>query len=421
MHILHVVPYFYPAWAYGGIPRLVYGLARAQYKQGHRVSVLTTDAFDQQTRLPSGSAPRVIHGIDVITMPNLSNRLAYHHQAFLPVGMGTAFRRIETSSPDILHLHGHRHLLNNAARTFALRHNLPYVLTPNGTLPAIERKIAIKAVFDLVFGRKVIRDAQLLIAVSRAEVAQFRQAGVPPGKVVEIPNGLDLAEFDPAPGPEPFRERFDVRAPFVLYLGKLTPRKGVDHLIRAMARVSHQDVVLVVAGNDMGVARALRRTTREIGLEHRVRFVGLLTGEDRLSALAGASLLVYPSTQEIFGLVPFEGLLAGTPAVVVDDCGCGELVQKAGAGLLVPFADPDRLAHAIDTLLDDPERCADMVTRGRQFIRNFLAWDRIGNLTLEAYQVAVTRARGRRHRAYPGHGTGPAHAIAARRRTRDGS
>ncbi len=388
------MPYFYPAWAYGGIPRLVYGLARAQRVLGHRPTVLTTDALDSTSRASRPLGRSVVHGIQVITLPNLSNWLAYRHQAFLPRGVGRTLRRLEEDPPDILHLHGHRHLLNNAARTFARRTGVPYVMTPNGTLPPIERKVAIKALFDLVLGNQVVRDAARLIAVSRAEVAQFRRAGVPPDRIVEIPNAVDLAEFEHLPEGERFRRRFGVAGPYVLYLGKLTPRKGVDHLIRAMRHVARREVCLVVAGNDMGMQARLERLARRTGVADRVRFVGLLTGEDRLSALAGASVLVYPSTWEIFGLVPFEGLMAGTPVVVADDCGCGELVQQARAGLLVPYADPVQLAEAIDRLLENERLRSRMVARGRRFIRRFLSWDRVARMTQAVY-TTVLGERGR--------------------------
>ena len=65
----------------------------------------------------------------------------------------------------------------------------------------------------------------------------------------------------------------------------------------------------------------------------------LLEGNERLSLLVDSDVLVYPSSDEIFGLVPFEGLMCGAPVVVGGDCGCGQLIREAGAGLLVNHAD----------------------------------------------------------------------------------
>ena len=84
MHILQVTPYFPPAYAYGGIPRIVHGLSHNLHKMGHRVSVLTTDACDAVSRVD-----RTIYGnedgVHVWSVPNISNRLAYHQQLFLPL------------------------------------------------------------------------------------------------------------------------------------------------------------------------------------------------------------------------------------------------------------------------------------------------------------------------------------------------
>jgi len=382
-----VVPYFYPAWAYGGIPRLAYGLGRALVDRGHQVSVVTTDALDRDSRSPAGRED--FGGLVVHRLPNLSNRLAYDHQLFLPRGAGALLRR-EVEAADVVHLHGFWHLLNNAALSALQRTPRPLVLTPNGTLPIIERKQGVKKVWDAVLGRPVRQAVDRWIAVSRAEVNQFARAGIRQQDVHLIFNGLDLGEFEKLPESGVFRRSQGLGAePLVLYLGKLTPRKGVDHLVEAMARLRDPTATLVVAGNDMGVGAELAQRSERLGLGTRVRFVGLLTGQERLAALADADLLVYPSTDEIFGLVPFEGLLCGTPAVVSDDCGCGELVAKARAGELVRYGQPEALARAIDGLLGDEGRRRRMVERGKEFIASHFAWPRIALQTEAVYKSAL--------------------------------
>src|SRR5438034_1069928 len=103
----------------------------------------------------------------------------------------------------------------------------------------------------------------------------------------------------------------------------------------------------------MGGAPAARTPVRARRLDGCSTATGLLRGRDRLEALADADAVVYPSEHEIFGLVPLEALLAGTPVVVADDSGCGEIIRQAG-GDVVPLGDADALALAIDRILDDP-------------------------------------------------------------------
>ena len=110
----------------------------------------------------------------------------------------------------------------------------------------------------------------------------------------------------------------------------------------------------MIAGNDMGAGADTRSLVRSLGLEARTVFTGLLRGQERLDALADADVVVYPSQDEVFGLVPLEALLSGTPVIVADDSGCGEIVRQTGGGQVVPLGDVDALARAIATMLDAP-------------------------------------------------------------------
>lgn len=385
LHIAQVVPYFYPAWAYGGIPRLAWGLSRALVARGHRVTVFTTDALDATRRAPPGRES--LDGVEIHRFPNLSNHLAYQHQGFAPLGMAGALAA-RGRDFDVIHVHGHRHLPGLMAHRLARWTRTPLVLTPNGTLPNLERKARLKAAFDRLGGDALVADADALIAVSRAEINQMRRHGVPADRISLIPNGIDLAEFEALPPRGTFAAGAGLGGRrIVLYLGKLTPRKGVDHLLGAFALLGLPDVALVIAGNDMaGLLPGLKRRAAELGISDAVRFVGLIEGEQRLAALADADVLAYPSADEIFGLVPFEGLLAGAPAVVGDDCGCGELVAAANAGLLVRYGDVYALCAALKRLLEDPADRAARVARGRAYIARHFQWSRVGELTEAVYR-----------------------------------
>jgi len=379
MHVLQVTPYFPPTWAYGGIPRIVDGLSRALVARGVAVTVLTTDAFDGARR--ADVPPERDHeGVRVRTVRNLSNRLAYSQQLFLPRGVARALDGLPPI--DVIHLHGHRHLLNNAALRAAPE--IPYALTANGTLRRHEKKIGLKGVWDLTISGGIPRGAARCVAVSAADVGDHLRAGISAERVARIPNGLDLAEFEPLPPRGGFRRAHGLgERPLVAYLGQLSPRKGVGHLVEAFAGNPPGGAVLVIAGNDMGAADAIRG---QAAGNPAVRMVGLLEGRDRLGLLADADVLVYASTAEIFGLVPWEGLLCGAPVVVADDCGCGELIAEAGAGLLVRYGDVAGLRARIDTLLRDRVVARAMVGRGRRYIHERLGFPRVADLPEAMYR-----------------------------------
>jgi glycosyltransferase involved in cell wall biosynthesis len=362
LRILHVTPYYEHAWAYGGIPRVVSALASGLVVRGHQVTVCTTDARVRDERLPRPDGTRRFvpwgettpAGVDVRIFPNVSNRLAYDLQFFLPVGL-SAYLRTHAADFDIAHVHACHNIPGAMASRYFRRAKVPYVLTPNGTAPRIERRLLAKYLFDLSIGRNVLGGAALLLAVSEAERVQLRSMDVPEGRIAVIPNPSDLDEFT-----VPIeRGRFRARArlgdgELIMFLGKLTPRKRLDVLAHAFASLARPGARLIVVGNDMGYGAELDRLIDTLRIGDRTVRTGLLTGRDRLEALADADVVVYPSKDEIFGLVPIEAILCGTPVVVADDSGCGEVITRVGGGLVVPQGNAADLAKAITDVLEAP-------------------------------------------------------------------
>ena len=111
LRILHVVPYYEQAWAYGGIPRLATTMTRALARRGHDVVVCTTDACDAHARAASQAGR---HGVEVRTFPNLSNAAAYHLQVFTPIGLRSHLRAT-AGTFDV----GHIHACHNLPGVFA--------------------------------------------------------------------------------------------------------------------------------------------------------------------------------------------------------------------------------------------------------------------------------------------------------------
>jgi len=380
LRILHVTPYFTDAWAYGGIPRVAGALARGLAKRGHAVTVCTTDARDASSRaaVPSG---QTMDGVAVHVFPNFSNRLAYHLQLFLPLRLGSFLRR-HRAAFDVAHVHACRNLPGAIAARHLRKAGVPYVIAPNGTAPNIERRRLAKRAFDVLFGRRVLTGAARVIAVSDAERRQLLALGVPSDAIRIVANPIDLGEFDPPIARGRFRAALGIgSSPIVLFLGKLTPRKRVDDLMRAFASLARPDARLVIAGNDMGSETQLRALAASLDVVDRTIFAGLLHGRQRLEALGDADVVVYPSQDEIFGLVPIEALLAGTPVIVADDSGCAEVVRATGAGRITPLGDIDALAAAIGQVLQEADRgrqqAAAAASRIRQLYGDAMVCERL--------------------------------------------
>ena len=390
MKILEVSPYYYPAWSYGGIPRVVYELSKSLVRLGHEVSVFTTDVFDKESRYEKSTDN--VEGVNVKYFKNLSNSLAYNQQIYLPRGLKEELRRI-IKNFDLVHLHGHRNFLNNIVRIEALKNNIPYILSGHGTVVRIERKVFINSIFDKFFGNSVLRDASGFVAVSESELKQFEEMGVSPDEVRVIYNGIELDDYRDLPPKGEFKKNFGLEGKkVILYLGKFTPRKGMDFLTRAFARLkknSRDDIKLVFVGNDMGFKSKVLEIIKEEGLSDSVVFTGLLTGRDKLAAYVDADVLAYPAVHEIFGLVPFEALMCGAPVVVTDDCGCGLIIEREGAGETVKYNDTRALADKLGKILSDGEEVSESVKKGQEFIEKNLSWEIIGKRYEEFYKEVL--------------------------------
>lgn len=377
LKVLHVTPYFEDAWAYGGIPRVVADQSAGLSLEGVVVTVATTDAAGADFRLGRSDSSAWFHphapisreGVEVRVFPNFSNRLAYGLQLYLPFGLGAFLRRSATDF-DVAHLHGCHNFPGVVAARHFHRAGVPYVVQPNGTAPLIERRILAKRIFDGLFARKLLPDASAVVAVTEVERTQLVAVGIEPAKVEVIGNPIDGGLQPKADGGRTFRSRHGLGpGPVVMYLGQLSPRKRVDLLVRAFGALSVPDSRLVVVGSDMGCRAELERLVEDGGFGDRVLFTGVIEGPERFDALAAADVVVYPSKDEIFGLVPLEALLCGTPVVVSDDCGCGEVVGYTGGGLVVPYGKVESLAAAIEGILLDGEAWSVEVERAQAVVK----------------------------------------------------
>ncbi len=164
---------------------------------------------------------------------------------------------------------------------------------------------------------------------------------------------------------------------YVLAVGTLEPRKGLDVLVRAMAALADggpADVPLVVVGRPGWGETDPGRLAAEAGLApHRLRPLGPLDDAGLATVLAGASALAVPSRAEGFGLPVVEAMAAGVPVVHSD---APALVEVAGgAGLVCPRGDADALAARLREVLADPERARHLAEAGRRRARRF-SWRR---------------------------------------------
>jgi glycosyltransferase involved in cell wall biosynthesis len=390
MKILQVIPYFYPAWSYGGPPRSTYGLCKELVKRGHEVTVFTTDALDRHNRIKE--TRETAEGIEIRRFSNLNNYVAFRHRIFLSPGMIGAMRK-ELKNYDIVHLNEFRTLQNLLAHHYAVKNGVPYVVQPRGSLVNILAKQRLKSLFDIMGGRKLIQDATRLVALAPLELPQFIGYGVDEEKIDIVPNGIDLAEYRELPPQGEFRRKYGIDASqrIILFLGRVHQSKGIDLLIKAFSSLEgdYSEARLVIAGPDDGFLPSLKNLVNELKLETKVIFTGPVYGEQKLSAYVDADVYILPSFYESFGISVFEALACGTPVVVTDRCGIANIVKDKG-GLVVQY-EAESIAESLRRMLEGDSLRQKYGKDGQALVREKYGWEAIAAEMEKVYERCLEK------------------------------
>jgi glycosyltransferase involved in cell wall biosynthesis len=207
-------------------------------------------------------------------------------------------------------------------------------------------------------------------------------------KKVFVRNAIDPEWLEPRPPSGLFRSRFGLQdKSVVLFLGRIHPVKGLDLLITAFGKVIRKkpDTVLVIAGPDSeGYGKVIDRQIKSGGISQKVIMAGMLTGVDKLAALADADLLVQPSYQEGHSIAVTEALYYGVPVVISEACHMPE-VASHNAGVIVDNK-AMQLSNVLIDLLSNPERRITMGEAGRLLALRYYSWDAVAREMKKVYE-----------------------------------
>ncbi len=222
--------------------------------------------------------------------------------------------------------------------------------------------------YQLIFHEQELKQkASAFIAVSHFLAKKLFEKGYPKEKIIQHYIGVDTEKFFPL--------RQEANERYILCVGRHTEKKGIDILLRAFARIvsKHPDVWLVQVGSG-SMTRKLHALAEQLGINHRVRFLGAQSHETVLQLMHSAEIFSLPSCtakngdSEALGIVFNEASACGIPIVSTWHGGIPEAVLDGETGFLVPEKEDAALADKLDALLSDRALGKKMGQRGRDFV-----------------------------------------------------
>jgi glycosyltransferase involved in cell wall biosynthesis len=252
---------------------------------------------------------------------------------------------------DALIVHGVWMYFSNAARKAATRNNIPYYLFIHGALDpwfknTYPRKHLKKVVYWRLFEHKVLRDAAGVLFTSEEEKILAKDAfqpyrcrpvvvgyGIAPPPVNEMSKHIQ----ERLPTARKFDAGLDGRR-FILYLGRIHEKKGIDLLIQGFAKLKQErpnNLALVIAGpGDPHTTGRLQALGNQLGVSDSIVWTGPLYGESKWLAMRAAEVFAMPSHQENFGISVVEALACGTPVLISNKVNIWREVDRDSAGFV---------------------------------------------------------------------------------------
>ena len=398
LKILHTIPTFWPALRWGGPILALTELTQEQVRQGHEVTVLTTDLdVDGRSNVPLRQ-PVMMQGVQVWYSPAIrSHGLDY-------ASFTGQFLKANLHNFEVVHVHSLFSWTPTVSAFWALRRRIPYIVRPAGALGSMclakpyEKPLRAfvsrtkKWAYFRTLSRMVLDRASALHFCTEQERSEAQALGLEAPSVI-VPLGVAAPATKTIDSGASLRKRFPVlqNRPIVLYLARLDRIKGLDLLIRALGDLvrSGCEFGFVVAGDGPETYRRemLSLVERE-GIAPFTFFLGPIFGENKQQILREADLFALTSHHENFGVAILEAMAAGLPVLISRNVAIHDEVVRGGAGICTGLA-PSEIASGLKTLLESKTLRDQMGNRGRQLVNQRFAWPRVAEQLTDVYRHLI--------------------------------
>jgi glycosyltransferase involved in cell wall biosynthesis len=289
---------------------------------------------------------------------------------------------------DIVHMHGVWDPILYRAAKLSVKFETGFVLAPRGMLhpwSLSQKRLKKKLMLDL-FLKRILNKSAFIHALNATEAHFVGSLGLKcPIRI--FPNGVFPEQYKSPADSEGFFRKFPElnRRPFILFLGRLHYKKGMDYVADAFAEFAREinGVDLIVAGPDEGERAGFEDRVKYHQLSSRVHLVGPLYGDLKYAALQEAICFLLPSRQEGFSVAIIEAIASGLPVVISEECNFPEIVEY-GAGEVVPL-NANAIKSALHRIVSNPQLRAQMGRSARDLVLSKFSWYSIAKAVIAGY------------------------------------
>lgn len=292
---------------------------------------------------------------------------------------------------DIIHQHGiwtGESIVTSIWRKIGKK---PVIISPHGSLDPWGLNISVwkKKLALFFFEKNNLNKSNCLHALSINEAKNIHAFGLY-RPIAIIPNGIQETWLIKEGNGDKFKNRYSIPRDqrIMLYLGRITPVKGLDMLVNALSEIKDQidGWILIIAGDDeFNYQKDIYNLIKSSSLEGVIKFVGSQYGQEKRDAFAAADLFVLPSYSEGSPIVLLEALGAGVP-VLATKASPWEDLEKYNCGFLVDISETSLKDKLLEVAHFSKETLHEMGVRGKQLVKNKYTWDIIATQTIKLYK-----------------------------------
>lgn len=295
---------------------------------------------------------------------------------------------------DIFHSHAIRSFQEDICSIISIMKKKPLIITPHGSISTnwdFSDKIP-KMIYDKTIGYFKKKFINLhFIAVAKSEIPIIKRFGIDDDHVHYIPNGVNTEIFKPIDSKDLKRkiglENFDI----ILYVGRIAKGKGVDKLIKILKMIVNKNkkIKLIIIGEDAGYLPIVKSLIQKYNLFNHVIITGYIPNKNLPKYYSMADIIVYPSRQEIFGLVLCEAGACGKAVIGSNIMGPKEIIVDGKTGYTSDFKDLNKVSELIIDLLNDKNKLIQMGKNGCDRVKKKYSWDVAAKIHLNLYKKVL--------------------------------